>query len=278
MTHRSSPRPFLRNPLLLATAGLCVAGLALAGPALAADAGEPGCCRTEAVAELGFGAAEPGPFLDFGPDAAVFRAAADLDAGSAQLLVLSNPSKQAPITVQVRSITDQGRSRALAVELAAGDRASFDLPAGASHLVITGHQPFRAEVESLLDGSVLVPDMAAARTGRNPRTNDLGFAGTQEKSTITKCQGQWTLTCIDAPGTGCDGLGPFTHYGEMEVETIQVGNRTFVFHWVYWNLNYPTGDYETENGDGLGATWSPGSGGCPDEVTNDLGHTYSVTR
>lgn len=246
---------------LLATSAL------VAGVAVAADEA-PGCCLTEAARTLGFEASEPGSFLELSGES-VFRASADLQADGAHWVTVSNPYSDRSITVQLRAIGGETKARSLAVELAPADSASFDLQSAAIHVTATSESTFGLRLENLDSGEVFSPQVSQKRTGRNPRTNIDAAA----KSVSTHCQGNWTLTCVSG---GCSGLGPYTHTGRVERETIWVGNRPFYIHGVYWNLNTPTGDYTTSNGQGLTATWFPDSGICPDSVTNSLGHTYSV--
>ena len=248
-----------------------LAGLAFTLPAVASDA-EPGCCESNVVAELGFAASETGPFLSFADADRVFYAASDLETVGADLATVANPFTDRPVTVQLRAVGADAQAQSFAVELAPGDSARLGLPPWAVRLVASSVEAFDLELEDLATGSTVRPGLKAARTGRNPRTNE---PSTVDLTKATQCQGPWTLTCLSG---GCSGLGPFTHDGRVETETIYIGPRPKTLHKVYWNLNTPTGDYKTKNPDGLTATWDPGSGVCPVEVTNSLGHTYTVTR
>lgn len=262
--HSSISRHIFQTTALLA----CLAVLP-AGAAELTEAEQPGCCLTEAARSFGFEASEPGPFLDLSGDA-VFQSSSDLQADGAHWITVSNPYSDRSIAVQVRAITDQVKARSIAVELAAGDSASFDLQPGAIQLLATSTDSFQVQVEDLNSGALMSPEVKAARTGRNPRTNEPLAAA---KSMTTHCQGDWTLTCASS---GCSGLGPFTHEGRVDRFTVWVGNRPLHTHNVYWNLNTPNGNYKTINHQGLTATWGPGPGICPVTVTNSLGHTYTV--
>lgn len=234
----------------------------------------PGCCDSEVVAELGFAATETGPFLSFGDAEQVFHAASDLDGESIKTVSLVNPYADRAVTVQVRSIDGDGAAQTFAVELAPSADAALALPAESRRVLATSLNAFDLELEDASTGLVVEPELRAARTGRNPRTNKTA-AGSSSLTKSTHCQGQWTLTCQSG---GCAGLGPFTHEGRVEVDTISFGGPTRTFHFVYWNLNTPTGDFTTTTPSGLTATWDAWGGICPVEVTNSLGHTYTVTR
>lgn len=231
---------------------------------------QPGCCLTEAGHTLGFEASEPGPFLDLSGDTA-FHSLSDLRAEGAHWVTVTNPYADRSVTVQVRAVTGQVKARSIAVELAPSDSASFDLQPGAVQLMATSEQAFQIQVEDLDYGSILNPEVKAARLGRKPRTNLTSGAA---KSTAVYCQGDWTLTCNS---TGCTGLGPFTHEGRVERFTVWIDNFPYTSYNVYWNLNTPTGNYTTSNPQGMTATWTPGIGVCPVSVTNSAGHTYTVT-
>lgn len=256
---------------------LCLAAsVALTGPIFAKNLSEePGCCESELVAELGFAATETGPFLSFGDADNVFHASSDLDGLGAKTVSLANPYADRAVTVQVRSLDADGVAQTFAVELAPSDDAALALPEASRRVMVTSLDAFKVEVEDVVTGFVVAPELKAARTGRNPRTNKTTAAGATSLNKSTQCQGQWTLTCKSG---GCSGLGPFTHEGRVDVETIAFGGPTRTFHFVYWNLNTPTGDYTTTSPSGLTADWDPWSGVCPEEVTNSLGHTYTVTR
>ena len=258
MTHRSTHG----NASRFATAltGMLLASSAWAGPG------------------LGFAQTEAGSFMEFTDQDNVLYAVADLDGQQVNVATVSNPFADRSIKVQVRAITGQAAARTLAVELAAGEQVSFDLQAGAAHLLATSNTMFQIEVHGEAADGLSLP-VAKLRTGRNPRTNKAaeGLAGNNRSGPMNiKCTGDWTLTCA---GGGCSTLGPFTHPGRIVQDIIYIGGRPIVVNTgVYWNLNTPNGNYRTKAPGPLYATWTPGSNDCPVEVTNSLGHTYDVTR
>ncbi len=247
--------------------GMFLTGLLLAGSVYAGS-------------NLGFAQTETGSFLEFTGEQQVFHTAAELDGRQASVATVSNPFSDRSISVQVRAITTAAAARTVAVELAADDSVSFDLQAGAVHVLATSASMFQLELHDEGGLGKALP-VERVRTGRNPRTNKAaggnanGFGG-GGSSTVTRCDEDWTLTC-DSPG--CAGLGPFTHPGRVDQDIIWIGGRPVVLlNEVYWNLNTPIGNYKTQAPGGLTADWVPGSGYCPVEVTNSLGHTYTVTR
>ncbi len=228
----------------------------------------PSCCVTRGGETLGFAATEPGPFLSFGAQEKAFTR--QLDLFGADKVTLHNPSAESAAKVQVRMVDQKGRAQTIAVELAAGDVASFDVPADAVHLFATSRQQVEIEVGN--SGGFVGLESPADDVGMTRTCQVDGDCGGGGGTVISYCTGNWTLTCLSG---GCQNLGPFTAAGQLKVDED-------LNHLVSWNLNTPTGNYTTQNPQELTATWyAPGTSGssqCPTSVTNSLGHTYTIAR
>ncbi len=275
MNHRLAI--LLRN--LTLAAGICL--FATASAFAAGGDGDPACCLVE---DLGFEASEPGPFLDFSPGKAMFHAATRLESGADSLVSIGNPFPDRAIQVQLRSLTADATSRTVAVELAPLSWTDLATQEGAVHLFATSDSIFQIEIQDAGAGAreLNVTHRNAGSARLNDRSEDLGSDSALKSGggyDVTLCDEDWTLTCKTSATPGCANLGPFTHEGRIVQNFVIIGGRpVLLLTEVYWNLNTPIGDYETEAPGGLTADWVPGSGYCPVEVTNSLGHTYTVTR
>lgn len=229
----------------------------------------PVCCETQGGGLLGFAATEPGPFLDLVGKGEYFRLQLDIE-GEGRVKVI-NPSAKKAAQVQLRMVDAAGQARTVALELPAGDTATVEVPTGAIHLMATSRQRIQLEMDYIGRVEMQKPG------SRFLEECDPSDPGCDEPNYVdTICEGNWTLTCNTALSPGCAGLGPFTHYGMVDVYS----NPTL--YYVFWNLNTPTGNYTTEAPGGLTATWyragTTGNLRCPIKVLNSLGHWYNVTR
>ncbi|MEM8961088.1 MAG: hypothetical protein AAGD38_06380 [Acidobacteriota bacterium] len=158
------------------------------------------------------------------------------------LLTLTNPSNDViEVRIDLWSSRVEDR-RVYEVELEANGRTTLTLDSSIAfdRLVAESNNAFEA---SLVDADN-APVTFATRA--------------------TTCQGDWTLTC----DSSCS-LGPFTATGRVED-----GDK------VFWKLNEPKNPHvawETVGDLGITATWDTNGGSCPTEVTNSLGHTYTVS-
>lgn len=212
---------------------------------------------------LSWDTSEPGPFLEFAPGEPVYSATASLAELSLPILRVTNPDAERSITVQLRSsdpVDGVGSRRSAAVELEAGGTFTTVLPEGFRHLRVTSKDSFSFEIEDADTGRRHFQSASQLETsakGDRVFTKD-GIPGCTEK-----CDGNWTLTCQNC------SYGPYTHNG-----LVLYCAGTYR---VYWNLNQPIGNWHTE-GSGIEAWWDDtDNDGCPEEVTNELGHTYTIT-
>lgn len=200
--------------------------------------------------------------LDFDASDVVYRAGADLAGHGLPIVGVSNPSSERFVTVEVLARAGSGSSRIYRLTLEPGGSSDLGLGAGFAQVSLISKDPF-------------VGELLGARAGASRQlTVSEGPYATAERSQLAKageefclpeCFGDWTLTCQNC------SFGPYTEEGRVECSSLYgTANR------VYWNQNVPTGAWTTIGDQDITATWGELEYGCPTEVTNSLGHTYTV--
>lgn len=200
------------------------------------------------------------------PSAAAYAARAEIGDLRQPIVTLHNEDSFEAVSIEVVAIDEDGhqhRRHDLILEAGGHSVLGLDSLGDFEVLVLSGSAPFRALLE---DAQI------ADKLRGEPRELDVhrvdddlsgdAFAKGDETEIPTQCEGTWNLTCI-SPST-CTTV---TGYLPGRVED---GDQ------VYWNLNTPTGPWTTV-GSGCSATWyNIQSNGCPSNVYNCYGQTYSI--
>ncbi len=201
------------------------------------------------------------PSLGLGWGEMPYQASADVAGSGVPMINVTNPSRKSFALVRIVAWSDEtGQSRWAMLNLEPGGSSTLSLEGAEqfSQLSFAGNGAFSVELLNATDDQRLdVPVERAVPAARA----DYGF----RKSTTT-CAGDWKLTCT-AGGCLNPLLGPFIKHGSV-VDGDQV----------YWNNNTPTGPWATIGDSNITADWVEGTNGCPNSVTNSLGHTYSVVK
>lgn len=208
------------------------------------------------------------PHLQFEPGDEAFVANADLREVRLPLLTVSNPSREAFVTVEVlarSTAAGQVRSHLVRLEPLGAVTLSFETGSALSSVSILSEAAFEAELSSGERGE----ERPLAVTS-GPLAAAGGPGSYPPPLCLPKCLKQWTLTCNSG---GCSGLGPFTEYGRVMCDVFGVHNQ------VYWKLNTPTGPWKTIGDQGITAEWTnvDQATTCPTRVKNSLGHVYDIT-
>lgn len=243
-------------------------------------AGGPGCDEDESTL-LARGLGDSSfPHLDFGSGAPVYRAAVDLRKIDLPLISVSNPSADAPVTVEILARSARAsvvRSHLIQIEPLGTSTISLELGQRLTDLSALSYGAFEMELSSARSDRTFPVSVVADAHKLGPDDCDGGPGG--GSSCQTKCSKNWTLTCKVGGTCGGNGdpagdFGPVTYAGRVECASSGSSQADRV----YWNLNTPTGAWTTVGISNYTATWSQINGdGCPTEVTNSAGHTYNIT-